>query len=176
MKIKTILAISVIALAFSSCTVHSRAIQSSPVVSRNVELDPIKADIDVKQDKKLVGEGSATYIFGIRFSHLFDQKQVDGVTYSSNSDFLPFLNRGKKTARAIAAYEALEACPECDVLVNPKYEVTVKKSPLGLLFKKYEVRVSGYGAQYKNFRTEKQIKVIGSHNKEYIIVDEDEKR
>ena len=164
----------VVALAFSSCTVHTRAIQSSPVVARNVELDPIKADIDVNQDKKLEGVGSSTYIFGIRFSNLSNQKQVEGVTYSSNKDFLPFMSRGKNTARAIAAYEALEACPECDVLVNPKYEVTVKKSPLGLLYKKYEVRVSGYGAKYKNFRTEKQIKIIGSQNKEYIVVEEDE--
>ena len=174
MKFKTILSVLIVALAFSSCSVHTRAIQSSPVMARNVELDPIKADIDVKQDKKLEGEGTATYIFGIRFSNLFDQKQVDGVTYSTNSDFLPFLNRGKNTARSIAAYEALEACPECDVLVNPKYEVTVKKSPLGLLYKKYVVRVSGYGAQYKNFRTEKQVKIIGSHNKEYIVVEEDD--
>lgn len=179
------LAVLVVALAFTSCSVHTRAIQSSPVMARNVELDPIKADIDVKQDKKLEGVGTATYIFGIRISNLFDQKQVEGVTYSSNSDFLsflnlpflnlPFLNRGRNTARAIAAYEALGACPECDVLVNPKYDVTVKKSPLGLLYKKYEVRVSGYGAQYKNFRTEKQIKIIGSENKEYIVVEEENK-
>ncbi len=173
MKSKILLAAMVAALAFSSCSVHTRSIQSSPVISRNVQLDPIKADIEVNQDKKLVGEGYATYLFGIRVSNLTNQKQVEGINYSDNPVF-PFLHRGRNTARSIAAYQALEECPECDVLVNPKYEVTVKKSPLGLIFKKYIVRVSGYGAKYKNFRTEKQTKIIGSQNKEYIVVEEND--
>ena len=173
MKTKFMLAAMVAALAFSSCSVHTRAIQSSPVISRNVQLDPIKADIEVNQDKKLVGEGSATYLFGIRVSNLSNQKQVEGIKYSDNSAF-SLLNRGKNTARSIAAFHALEECPECDVLVNPKYEVTTKKSPLGLIFKKYIVRVSGYGAKYKNFRTEKQTKIIGNQNKEYIVVEEND--
>lgn len=175
MKSKLLLAAIVAALALSSCSVHTRAIQSFPVMARNVELDPIKADISVNQRNKLVGEGTATYIFGIRVSHLFDQQQVEGVTYSQDGNIsIPLMNRGKNTARSIAAFNALESCPECDVLVNPKYEVTVKKSPLGILFKTYTVRVSGYGAKYENFRTEKQTKIIGSQNKEYIVVEENE--
>ncbi len=38
-----------------------------------------------------------------------------------------------------------------------------------LLFK-----VSGYGAKYKNFRTEKELKLIGNDNKEYIVVEEND--
>lgn len=84
------------------------------------------------------------------------------------------LNRGRATARAIAAYEALQACPDCDVLVHPKYEVVLRKSPLGIIYRKYTVRVSGYGAKYKNFRTEKELKIIGDQNKEYIVIDDKE--
>lgn len=174
MKLKILLVAIVATLALSSCSVtRTRAIQSSPVVARNVELDPIKADIDVNQDKKLTGEGTALYICGIRVSNLFNLKQVEGVMYSQGGN-IDMLHRGRNTARSIAAYNALESCPECDVLVHPKYEVTVIKSPLGLIYKKYTVRVSGYGAQYKNFRTEKQIKIIGNQNKEYIVIEENE--
>ena len=84
------------------------------------------------------------------------------------------LDRGKAMARSMAAYKALEACPDCDVLVHPKYDVTVKKSPFGILYRTYTVHVSGYGAKYKNFRTEKELKIIGNHNKEYIVVEENE--
>ena len=170
MKSRFLLAALATALVFSSCSVHTRAIQSSNVMVRNVQLDPIKADVEVHQDKKLVGEGTATYVFGIRVSHLTDQKQVEGVRFSQGN----FLQSGKNTARSMATYYALESCPECDLLVNPKYEVTEKKSPLGLIYKEYTVRVSGYGAQYKNFRTEKQTKIIGNNNKEYIVVEENE--
>ena len=166
--------IAAFAFSLSSCSVYKRTMQSSAVMSRNVQLDPIKADIDVNQDNKLVGEGSATYIFFIRVSNLSVQKQLEGINYSDNVQPFDFLSRGRNTARSIAAYRALEKCPECDVLVNPKYEVIERKSPLGILFKKYTVRVSGYGAVYKNFRTEKQIKIIGNQNKEYIVLDEDE--
>lgn len=172
MKHKLLFISLIAAVVFCSCTTSTRMTQSSPVIARNVELDPIKADIDVNQEHKLTGEGVATYIFGIRVSNLMNQKQVEGITYSQDGGF-SLLNRGKNTARAIAAYNALEDCPDCDVLVHPKYEVTVKKSPLGIIFRKYTVRVSGYGAKYKNIRTEKQIKVIGSQNKEYIVVDDE---
>lgn len=54
------------------------------------------------------------------------------------------------------------------------YDFTVKKSPLGILYRSYTVHVSGYGAKYTNFRTEKEVKIIGSDNKEYIVVEEDD--
>ena len=174
MKLNVLLVAIVATFALTSCTIQTRAVQSSPVIARNVELDPIKADIDVHQDKKLVGEGTATYIFGIRVSNLKNQKLVEGVTYSQGSNISLGLHRGRNTARSIAAYHALESCPECDVLVNPKYEVTETKSPLGIIYKKYTVRVTGYGAQYKNFRTEKETKIIGNQNKEYIVVEENQ--
>ena len=68
------------------------------------------------------------------------------------------MNLGQSKARSIAAYEALESCPDCDVLVHSKYEITVKKSPLGILFRTYTVKVSGYGAKYKNSVQKKKSK------------------
>ncbi len=145
--------------------------QSSPVIARYVTLDPIKADIEVNEDKKLTGTGTVKYIFGFRVGNQSD-KIVEGITYSGSSSISNLLNRRKAFARSLAAYDALKSCPDCDVLVHPTYEITIDKSPLGLIYKSYSVRVSGYGAKYKNFRTEKQTKIIGSDNKEYIIVDE----
>ena len=163
-----------VTMFLGSCTVSTKMIQSSPVVARNVELDPIKADIEVNQDQKLTGQGTTRYIFGFEVDNILEEKMVEGVVYSQNFPIpIPILlDRGKAKARAIAAYHALETCPDCDVLVHPKYEVVVNKSPLGIIYRKYTVIVSGYGAKYKNFRTEKEIKIIGSDNKEYIVVDD----
>ena len=63
----------VVTMLFSSCTVSTKMVQSSPVVARNVDLDPIKADIEVNQDQKLTGEGIAKYILFFRVSNLKDQ-------------------------------------------------------------------------------------------------------
>ncbi len=149
-------------------------IQSSPVVARNVELDPIKADIEVNQEEKLQGEGTVRYFLCFRLDGLKTQRRVEGITYSQEDGALGIMFPGKAIARSIAAYKALESCPDCDVLVHPKYDVTVRKSPLGILYRRYTVHVSGYGAKYTNFRTEKEVKIIGSDNKEYIVVEEDD--
>lgn len=175
MKCRYLLIAMAVTMLFSSCTVSEKMVQSSPVVARNVKLDPIKADIVVNQDQKLVGQGTTRYIFGIEVDNLLEEKTVDGVIYSQKYP-IPIsilLDRGKAKARAIAAYRALEACPDCDVLVHPKYEVIINKSPLGIIYRKYTVIVSGYGAKYTNFRTEKEIKIIGNQNKEYIVVDDE---
>ena len=174
MRYRNLLIAMAVTMFLGSCTVSTKMIQSSPVVARNVELDPIKADIEVNQDQKLTGQGTTRYIFGFEVDNILEEKMVEGVVYSQNFPIpIPILlDRGKAKARAIAAYHALEACLDSDVLVHPKYEVVVNKSPLGIIYRKYTVIVSGYGAKYKNFRTEKEIKIIGSDNKEYIVVDD----
>ena len=170
MKYRYLLIAVIATMAFGSCTTSSKMVQSSPVIARNVELDPIKADIEVNQERKLIGEGVAVYVLGFRVSDIGEQKEVDGITYY-NDKFRP-LNRGRNKARAMAAYNALETCPDCDVLVHPKFEVIESKSPFGIIYHKYTVRVSGYGAKYKNFRTEKELKLIGDDGKEYIVIEE----
>lgn len=157
-------------MAFASCTTTIKSAQSSPVISRNVELDPIKADIEVYEDQKLTGEGTVKYFLCFPIGEN-EVKMVNGITYSGDKGIF---NKASSKARSIAAYNALKTCPDCDVLVHPRYEYTIKKSPLGILFRNYNVRVSGYGAKYKNFRTEKELKLIGNDNKEYIVIEENE--
>ena len=53
MKHRYLLTAMAVTMLFSSCTVSTKMVQSSPVVARNVELDPIKADIEVKKKQKL---------------------------------------------------------------------------------------------------------------------------
>jgi hypothetical protein len=61
-KIVTILImICSIAIFFNSCVSTNKGYQSSPVISRNVQLDPIKADIKVNEITKLKGESRSIY-------------------------------------------------------------------------------------------------------------------
>ena len=70
--------------------------------------------------------------------------------------------------RSAAAYKALSA-GDYDFLVHPNYTMTTKNY-LSLV-KIYECKVSGYGAKYQNFRTEKQKIVILEDGKELILQD-----
>ena len=54
------------------------------------------------------------------------------------------------------------------ITVHPNYTTTVENY---LLFKRYNVKVDGYGAKYERFRTEKEKIVILEDGKELIIQD-----
>jgi hypothetical protein len=144
--------------SINSCVSTNKGFQSSPVMSRNVDLDPIKADIEINENAKVKGESTAIYFLRFRISG--DNTYADGMRYSSESGASIFtqLNPFKMMAssrlgpvRGAAAYKALNS-GDYDVLVHPNYTVTVKNY---LIIKKYTVLVDGYGAKYKNFRTEK---------------------
>lgn len=53
----------------------------SPIVSRNVQIDPIKADIKVDDKSKLKGESSSSYflIYWVSAENTF----ADGINYST---------------------------------------------------------------------------------------------
>lgn len=174
--INSIVIVAAAALMLSSCVNTQKGFQSSPVISRNVQLDPIRADIEVNEDKKLKGESSASYLFGIRISG--DRTFMDGITYSSDASKTGFarynplylLNQGRLAkVRAAAAYKALDG-KAYDFLVHPNYSVRTENY---LVFRKYRVTVDGYGAKYKNFRTERQKVVITNRSQEYVFPDED---
>ena len=76
MKFRNLLAAMFVAIAFCSCTTFTKMVQSSPVMARNVELDPIKADIEVYQDQKLTGEGMVKYFLCFQLNGLKEQKMV----------------------------------------------------------------------------------------------------
>ena len=156
-KPKQILMLLVVVLSFSSCISTNGGFQSSPVISRNVELDPIKANIEVDTEKKLKGESSSTYFTVFRVQG--DRKFADGINYSTDASTsivskllnpASLINSGRLSkVRAAAAYKALQQ-GDYDVLVHPGYVVTTENY---LIIKKYTVEVTGYGAKYTNFRT-----------------------
>ena len=158
----------------TSCVSTQRGYQSSPVIARNVELDPIKADLVVDEKAKLKGESSSSYFLIFRVSG--DKTFADGISYSTDASAtlaqrlnpLKILQAGRlNKVRGAAAYKALSA-GDYDVLVHPNYTTTLKNF---LIFKKYSVSVDGYGAKYTNFRTEKQKTVILEDGKEIILQD-----
>ena len=172
---KNIVLICSLAIFFTSCVSTNKGFQSSPVISRNVQLDPIKADIKVNETTKLTGQSSSTYFLFFRVSG--DNTSADGINYSSDAggSLLSQYNPLKllKTAklnkvRSAAAYKAL-ATGEYDFLVHPNYIMTTRNY-LGIV-KIYECTVTGYGAKYQNFRTEKQKIVILEDGKEIILQD-----
>ena len=164
-----------IAIIFTSCVSTNKGFQSSPVISRNVQLDPIKADIKVNETAKLSGKSSSTYFLFFRITG--DNTSADGINYSTDANgsvlnkFNPLnvLKTAKlNKVRSSAAYKALST-GEYDFLVHPNYTMTTKNY-LGLV-KVYECSVSGYGAKYQNFRTEKQKIVVLEDGKEFIVQD-----
>ena len=166
MKLKVILLSSVVAMSFmlNSCATTNASYQSSPVIARNVDLDPIKADVKIDESKKLKGESTSTYFLFFRVGG--DHTFADGVNYNAQKGF-SFLGGPLTKVRSAAAYKALSS-GDYDLLVNPTYVVKVRNS---LFFKIYTVTVEGYGAKYSNFRTEKQKIIIAGTGKEYAVPD-----
>jgi hypothetical protein len=166
-KLKSLAIVIVIALTFTSCISTNKGFQSSPVIARNVELDPIKADIVVNETEKLKGESTSAYFLIFRVAG--DNTFADGIHYSTNAGGPINLVKANRlnSVRGAAAYNALRD-KNFDVLVHPTYAVTVQG---GFIYKKYNVVVEGYGATYKNFRTEKQKVIITDNNNEYIFPD-----
>jgi hypothetical protein len=161
-------------VSMTSCVTTNKGFQSSPVVSRNVNLDPIKADIKVDEEKKIKGESSSSYFLIFRVSG--DKSFADGVNYSTDASAsfaqqlnpLRLISAGRlNKVRGAAAYKALQT-GDFDVFVHPNYTTTLKNY---IIFKKYTVSVEGYGAKYENFRTEKQKIILLENGKEIIVQD-----
>ena len=166
---KVLLLTCVSVLVMSSCMTTNKGFQSSPVLSRSVQLDPIKADIEVNETK-LNGESTSSYflIFRVQGDNTF----ADGINYSTDANVsvasrlnpLRIIKQLRLNGvRAAAAYKALENTGFV-FLVHPNYTITTTNY---LIFQKYNVKVTGYGANYKNFRTEKQKVIITDNHKEY---------
>ena len=155
-------------ILMTSCVTTNRGFQSSPVISRNVQLDPIKADIQVNEKTKLQGESSSAYFLIFRLSG--DNTFADGINYSTDvvSPIKPINSTRLNKVRSAAAYKALSN-GNYDFLVHPNYTIS-KINFLGLV-KVYDCYVSGYGAKYEKFRTEKQKIVILEDGKEIILQD-----
>jgi hypothetical protein len=152
-----------LATLFTSCASYSSGYQSSTVQSRNVQLDPIVADIVVDESEKLKGESESAYLLFFRLRG--DNRYADGINYSSSAftkeGLFSFLNPFKLFERiatgdaegkvkSAAAYDALDNT-DADVLVHPTYNVYKKNY---LIYYVYGAEVQGYAGKYTNFRTE----------------------
>jgi hypothetical protein len=166
-------------VTLNSCISTHKGLQSSPVVIRNIDLDPIKADISVTENK-VIGESTSKYfkilfpyiVIGVPVHHMRikgDKTYMDGINYSTNIIHPnPSVNSLISTVRAAAAYKALENA-NADFLVNPNYSVTIKDK---WFTKEITVEVTGHPATYNNFRTEELIKVISENDNLLIFSDE----
>lgn len=158
----TLLATSL--LAMTSCGVtQNKATHSSPVRSRAVNLDPIKADININEEEKLSGSSSSTYVIGFRVSG--EQNYADGVNFSTMAFHLGRVRQVKSAA----AYNAM-LDQGYDVLVHPTYNIKVER---GIFVQKYTATVEGYGGKYEKFRTERQKIIYLDGGKELILQDRD---
>jgi hypothetical protein len=162
----------------SSCVTTNKGFQSSPVISRSVEIDPLKADIEVNQGTKLKGESKSVYLLFFRLKG--DNTYADNIQFSAEANstkrLLSFLNPfylfkliatgdavGK--VKSAAAFKALQNT-DADVLVHPMYTISEKSFVIVYIFK---AEVTGYGGKYKNFRTEKQKTIILDNGRELVF-------
>lgn len=162
-------------IALTSCSSTQTAFDSSPVNSKSIDLDPIKADINIDESEKIKGSSKSTYFLIFRLS---GDKVYADVDLGEQNAFAPsllsllnplnliYMGAERKTKSA-AAYKALSKSGS-DVIVDPNYTTTVTDY---LIFKTYKVDVEGYGAKYSNFRTEKQKLVLLEGGQEVILQD-----
>lgn len=147
----------------TGCASYSSGYQASTVQSRNVQLDPIVADIVVDESKKLIGKSESSYLLFIRLKG--DNHYADGISYSSNTltreGLFSLLNPFRAVERiatgdaegkvkSAAAYDALDGS-DADVLVHATYTIYKKNY---LIYYVYGAEVQGYAGKYTNFRTE----------------------
>lgn len=172
---KKLLTVTLIAILLASCSSTQTAFDSSPVNSKSVELDPIKADINVNEKSKIKGSSKSTYFLFFRISgdkvyadvDFDNQKDLTTSVLSLLNPFNWIYNGGESKTRSAAAYKALSKNND-DVIVDPNYTTTVKNY---ILFKTFKVDVEGYGAKYSNFRTEKQKLMLLQNGKEVLLQD-----
>ena len=149
-----------LSMAMTSCASLNKSYNSSAVKLRNVQLDPIKADLTVDQEK-ITGTSTSTFFSIFRLSG--DNSFADGVRFPGMS--FGAVNKVKSSA----AYNALNSTENnFDIIVDPQHTVKVTRT---LFTKTIKVTVEGYGGTYSNFRTEKEKIVILDGGKEIILQD-----
>ena len=69
----------------TSCTTTRTGALSTPAYAPKAEINPIRANIEVDMNKKLVGESTSSYF--LIFQVGGDNKFAEGMSYSSESQF-----------------------------------------------------------------------------------------
>jgi hypothetical protein len=162
-------------IALTSCASTQTAFDSSPVNSKSVDLDPIKADINIDESSKIKGSSKSTYFLFFRLSgdkvyadvDLGQQKDFTTTIMSLLNPFNWIYNGGEQKTKSAAAYKALSK-NNSDVIVDANYTTTITDY---FIFKTFKVDVEGYGAKYSNFRTEKQKLMLLQGGQEVLLQD-----
>ena len=110
---KVLLLLTIITLA--SCSSTQTAFDSSPVNSKSVDLDPIKADIKIDESSKIKGSSKSTYFLFFRLSgdkvyadvELGEQKDLTTSILSLLNPLNWVYNGGERKTKSAAAYKAL---------------------------------------------------------------------
>lgn len=145
----------------AGCSESVRDMHTSTIKSRNVQLDPIKADLNVDNSTLLSGTSETVYFL------IFPVKR-DKNTIDTGELFRSPVERTK----GAALYNATNG-KDLDVLVHPTYTLTTKWWLLGTTI---EAKVTGYAGKYSNFRTESPLqdelnRIIAE--KSQIIIEQD---
>ena len=149
-------------IALTSCASTQTAFDSSPVNSKSVDLDPIKADINIDESSKIKGSSKSTYFLFFRLSG-----DITTTIMSLLNPFNWIYNGGEQKTKSAAAYKALSK-NNSDVIVDANYTTTITDY---FIFKTFKVDVEGYGAKYSNFRTEKQKLMLLQGGQEVLLQD-----
>jgi hypothetical protein len=145
----------------AGCSESVRDMHTSTIKSRNVQLDPIKADLTVDNSNLL--SGSSQTIYFLIFPVKRDKNIIDtGELFRSPMEH----------TKGAALYNATDG-KDLDVLVHPTYTITTKWWLLGTTI---EAKVTGYAGKYSNFRTESPLqdelnRIIAE--KSQIIIEQD---
>ncbi|QXP74353.1 hypothetical protein RRF68_12745 [Tenacibaculum sp. HL-MS23] len=142
---KKTLLFTLLLLTLASCSSLRTGVSSIPMYAPKAEINPIRANVDIDMDKKLVGKSTSSYFLLFRVNG--DNKFADGMSYSSESKLSGILNARENKTKSSAAYNALHNSG-ADIIVHPNYVVEIKNY---ILFKQINVTVSGYAGYFKKF-------------------------
>ena len=167
-NIYKLLSIFIVAALFSSCISTNKLTDSSAVQSPGtVTIQPLEADINVDDSKKVKGSSKSTYFLMFRIEG--DSEYANGVHYRAMtmksgggligkllSALNPFkiLNKlmtGDAQGKVLsaAAYDALSGS-NADFIAHPTYSYTRKNY---VIVQQFEATVEGYPGFYSNFRS-----------------------
>ena len=142
---KKLLLSLVIAVSLTSCTTTRTGVLSAPAYAPKAEINPIRANVEIDMNKKLVGESTSSYflIFQVGGGNKF----ADGMSYSSDTNFSFLFKARENKTKSAAAYNAIQNSG-ADIIVHPNYVVEIHDY---LLFKQIKVKVTGYAGYFKKF-------------------------
>lgn len=140
---RSLLLLCGLTLFLGSCSTLSKTVNIANSINTDIIINPIVANVNLKEADKVEGTSAATYVLFFRVSG--DNKTLQ----SPGGQFLGMQSRTAQVCNA-AAYNAMGA-GDYDILVHPRYTIDTQTHLLGLI-KIYNVKVTGFGARITDMR------------------------